>query len=188
MGRPNKTEEKRTQILDAFERVILRDGYAKASQRRIAEEAQVNQPMIHHYFSGSEELLDAMLNRVMQRYQNALQAFVLKAGKQELSDIIAFVCSKEFHQISKQNEVFFCLIGQSGHSDLTFTKISQVYQEFLKTIVVFLQQAGIKDADHVGYIIMCLVLGHDWAKKLGFGEEKNKVMEKVLTTILTGDK
>lgn len=186
MGRPSKSEERRAEILDAFERVILRDGYAKASQRKIAEEAQVNQPMINHYFSGSEELLEAMLNRVMDRYQNALQAFALNSGKLELSDVISFICSKEFHQISKQNEVFFCLIGQGGHNDLTFSKISQVYQEFLAIITSFLKQAGIKDPEDVGYIVMCLVIGHDWAKKLGFGEDRNQLMEKTMASILGG--
>lgn len=184
MGRPSKSEEKRAHILDAFERVILRDGYAKASQRRIAEEAEVNQPMIHHYFSGSEELLEAMLNRVVERYQSALQAFLLNSGTVDLSDVIAFICSKEFHKISEQNEVFFCLIGQGGHNDLTFSKISQVYQEFLTAVTSFLVQAKIKDPKQVAYIIMCLVIGHDWAKKLGFGEGRNQLMEKTMAGLL----
>ncbi len=67
MGRQSKSEERRTAILDAFERVVLREGYAGASQRKIAREAGVNQPMIHHYFSGGEELLDALLQRVVDR-------------------------------------------------------------------------------------------------------------------------
>jgi len=184
MGRPNKSEEKRAQILDAFERVILRDGYAKASQRRIAEEAEVNQPMIHHYFSGSEELLEAMLNRVVERYQNALQAFLLNSVAVDLSDVIAFICSKEFHKISMQNEVFFCLIGQGGHNDLTFSKISLVYKEFITAITSFLTQANIKNPEQAAYVIMCLVIGHDWAKKLGFGENRNQLMENTMKNLL----
>lgn len=185
VGRPSRSDEKRAQILDAFERVILRDGYAKASQRKIAEEAQVNQPMINHYFSGSDGLLEALLNRVVERYQDALKAFVLSSGSLGLGDVITFICSKEFHKISEQNEVFFCLIGQGGHNDVTFFKIKQVYQDFLRIIISFLVQAKINDPEQVGYLIMCLAIGHDWAKKLGFGEDRNQLIENTITSILS---
>lgn len=184
MGRPNKTEERRSQILDAFERVILRDGYAKASQRKIAQEAGVNQPMIHHYFSGSDEMLDAMLNRVVKRYKDALSIFTTHKEDTNLADVISFACSPEFHKISLQNEVFFCLIGQGGLNDLTFAKMSEVYRQLLNTIEGVLKDSEIPTNTDTAYIIMCLIIGHDWAKKLGFGEHRNSLMASTLTSII----
>ncbi|GAA3921402.1 TetR/AcrR family transcriptional regulator [Litoribacillus peritrichatus] len=183
MGRPNKSEEKRHQILDAFERIILKDGFAKASQRKIAQEADMNQPMIHHYFAGSEEMLDALLNRVMQRYQEALDDFVASHEQPNLESLIEFVCSEKFHRISRQNEVFFALIGQGGHQDSVFQKMSDVYHEFHNTIVGMLRQGGLNEPDRVGYMLMCFIIGHDWAKKLGFGEQRNQDMTKNLINL-----
>jgi AcrR family transcriptional regulator len=171
MPRPSKTEERREQILDAFETVILRDGYAKASQRRIAQEAELNQPMIHHYFKGGESLLDALLERVVNRYLNALNAFNEARDQITLEDIIEFVCSDAFHQVSKQNEMFFCLIGQSCHEDHVVKKMSDVYQVFLSQIEHYLKEANIKNADKISYFMMCLIIGHDWAKKLGLNQD-----------------
>lgn len=168
MPRPSKSEERREQILDAFETVILRDGYAKASQRRIAQEAKLNQPMIHHYFNGGDSLLDAFLERVVNRYLNALNAFSESRESIALEDIIEFVCSDAFHQVSKQNEVFFCLIGQSSHENQVVKKMSDVYQVFLNQIEHYLSQANIKNAGKISYFMMCMIIGHDWAKKLGF--------------------
>jgi len=176
MGRPNKSEEKRQQILDAFERIILKEGYAKASQRKIAEEAKVNQPMIHHYFSGSDELLNALLKRVVSRYREALAQFISQQSDPSLEGLMSFVCSEQFHEISLQNEVFFALIGQGGHQDSVFNKMAGVYQEFLQTVTHLLEAANVKNPERAAYLTMCFIIGHDWAKKLGFGEARNTEM------------
>ncbi len=180
MGRPSKTEERREQILNAFERIILKEGFAKASQRKIAEEANLNQPMIHHYFAGSDELLDAFLNRVIQRYREALEAFVSTSENPSLEEIITFVCSDAFHKISRQNEVFFSLIGQGGYDNSTFKKLSAVYRNFHTEITDYLSKAQVANPEHVGYMLMCFIIGHDWSKKLGFGEQRNPAMAKDL--------
>jgi len=33
---------------------------------------------------------------------------------------------------------------------------------------------------------MCLVIGHDWAKKLGVGEDRNQLMEKTMESLFAG--
>jgi len=187
MGRPSKSEERREQILDAFERIILKEGFAKASQRKIAQEAKVNQPIIHHYFAGSDELLDAFLNRVIARYSNALDAFISEYDSPSLEQIIQFVCSDKFHKISMQNEVFFSLIGQGGHQDHVFKKLTAVYQRFYGEIKNYLDDAQVNNSEHVSYMIMCFIIGHDWAKKLGFGEQRNDLVAADLLKLTQSD-
>lgn len=183
MGRHSKSEEKRKIILDAFERVILRDGYANASQRKIAKEAGMNQPMIHHYFSGGEEMLEAFLERVVGRYMSALQQFTADDPAPSLEKMIGFLCSKNFHQVSVQNEVFFALIGQGGHNVETFKQMSNIYRFFFREIARYLEQANVNNSDNVAYTMMCMIIGHDWAKKLGFGEQRNSQMVSLLTRL-----
>ena len=48
---------KRLHLLDAAARVFSEEGYAKASMRRIASEAQVSLSGIYHYVASKEELL-----------------------------------------------------------------------------------------------------------------------------------
>ena len=185
MGRKSKSVEKRQEILDAFEAVILRDGYASASQRKIAEEAGVNQPMIHHYFSGGDEMLDALLERIVQRYRDALSAFMDTESSPSLESVLSFLCSAEFHQVSLQNQVMFRLIGQSKHHDQTIERLSMVYHELIREITRYLEQAEIENTDQIAYTLMCVIIGHDWAKVLGFGEHRNQLMTETLAT-LTG--
>lgn len=50
----------RTRLLDAAERVVLRDGPAAAGVNAIAKEAGVDKVLIYRYFGGARELLAAL--------------------------------------------------------------------------------------------------------------------------------
>jgi len=185
MGRPSKVEEKREIILDAFEKIILRDGFGQASQRKIAEEAGINQPMIHHYFGGGEAMFDALLKRVVDRYSNALTNFASSTVELSLEKILGFACSEEFHQVSQQNKVFFsCIIGEGDKDQRISDKVSLVYTRFLSLITTHLEKSKVKNSEQMGYLLMCLILGHDWARKFGFGEQRNQDMVNHLTKLV----
>lgn len=53
----------REALLDAAERLIVADGYAAATTRRVAETAGVNHGLVHYYFGSMEELFVQVLER-----------------------------------------------------------------------------------------------------------------------------
>jgi AcrR family transcriptional regulator len=55
--RTPRFDSKRLHLLDAAARVFSRDGYDKASMRRVAAEAKISLAGIYHYVAGKEELL-----------------------------------------------------------------------------------------------------------------------------------
>jgi AcrR family transcriptional regulator len=60
---PNKDSSPRESLLDAAERLLVREGYAAISTRRVAAEAGLNHGLIHYYFGSMEELLVQVLER-----------------------------------------------------------------------------------------------------------------------------
>jgi AcrR family transcriptional regulator len=62
-GRKEATEA----LLDAAERMLVRDGYARITTRRVAAEAGVNHGLVHYYFGSMEELLLQVLERFTGR-------------------------------------------------------------------------------------------------------------------------
>ena len=54
-------------LLDAAERLLLSDGYARISTRRLAREAGVNHGLVHYYFGSMEELFVQVLERFTAR-------------------------------------------------------------------------------------------------------------------------
>ncbi len=56
-----------TALLDAAERLLVSVGYAGITTRRLAEEAGVNQGLVHYYFGANENLLVRALERFTER-------------------------------------------------------------------------------------------------------------------------
>jgi AcrR family transcriptional regulator len=57
------TEEKRLRLLDAAEEIMLKDGYAAVSSRRVAAEVGINPSLVHYYFPTIDDLFVAVLRR-----------------------------------------------------------------------------------------------------------------------------
>src|ERR671938_365559 len=70
-------EVAQTALLDAAERLLIEDGHAGITTRKVAAEAGVNHGLVHYYFGSIEELLFQAMERYTQRLldrQRALYA------------------------------------------------------------------------------------------------------------------
>jgi AcrR family transcriptional regulator len=67
--RPNGAEEPdaRTALLDAVERLMLSEGYAAVTSRRVAAEAGVNAGLVYYYFGPMENLFVEVFRRSAAR-------------------------------------------------------------------------------------------------------------------------
>ena len=64
----------RARIVDAAERVLLAEGYAAVTSRRIAAEAGVHAPLLHYYFRTLDDLLAEVFRRGAERSVERLAA------------------------------------------------------------------------------------------------------------------
>jgi AcrR family transcriptional regulator len=55
-------EGRRAELIEAASRVIAREGIHRATTRRIAEEAGVPPGLVHYWFAGKEELIEAVIS------------------------------------------------------------------------------------------------------------------------------
>ena len=58
-----ETSETRFLLLDVTERVMIEDGYAAVSSRRVAKDAGVTAALVHYYFATLDDLFLAVLRR-----------------------------------------------------------------------------------------------------------------------------
>jgi AcrR family transcriptional regulator len=65
MGSPEA--KNRAALLDAAEQIMLEEGYAAASSRRVAEKAGLKHQLVHYYFHGMDELFTAAFRRSAER-------------------------------------------------------------------------------------------------------------------------
>jgi len=57
------TERKRVRLLDATEEIMLEDGYAAVSSRRVAAAVGIQAPLVHYHFPTLDDLFVAVLRR-----------------------------------------------------------------------------------------------------------------------------
>jgi AcrR family transcriptional regulator len=138
----NETSETRARLLDATEQVMLAEGYAAVTSRRVAKETGVTPALVHYYFSTIDDLFLAVIRRrgaqQAQRQERALSSdrpihalwelSKERAGTGLLVEFIALanhrkaIAAELAQQVADsrrvQLEALNRLIGDAGSSDL----------------------------------------------------------------------
>lgn len=65
-------EGRRAELIEAASRVIAREGIHRATTRRIAEEAGVPPGLVHYWFAGKEELIEAVIKDTLSPIEIAV--------------------------------------------------------------------------------------------------------------------
>ncbi len=76
MGRPSVKDERREQILRAYETCVARFGVEGASLEKIAEEAGLARPLIRHNVGNRDDLLAALVDRFLSKSERNVQRMI----------------------------------------------------------------------------------------------------------------
>lgn len=74
--RGSESSETRGHLLDAAEKVMLADGYAAVSSRRIAKEVGVTPALVHYYFATLDDLFVAVVRRRTEQQLSHLRGLL----------------------------------------------------------------------------------------------------------------
>ena len=80
MARPTNTQQRRTEILDAFLNVMAQEGYAKATIQAIAKQAGLRSGLIHYHFKNKQEILIELVKQVSASVQERYQGLAAHAN------------------------------------------------------------------------------------------------------------
>jgi len=86
MGRPSVKDERREQILRAYETCVARFGVEGASLEKIAEEAGLARPLIRHNVGNRDDLLAALVERFLSRSERSVQRMIGALPKSRASE------------------------------------------------------------------------------------------------------
>ncbi|MGZ0173603.1 MAG: TetR/AcrR family transcriptional regulator [Planctomycetales bacterium] len=96
MGRPNLTEVRTSEILDAFEHCVARYGLEGSSLERVADEANMKRSILRHYIGNRDDLVNALAERVVTNFRTGLQAFFTDTAKRDrIGRVLAFLFPKQ---------------------------------------------------------------------------------------------
>jgi AcrR family transcriptional regulator len=136
-GAPHSTE---AAVLDAAERLLVEIGYARLTTRRLAQEAGVNQGLVHYHFGSMEHLLVRVLERFTgrlierQRAMYAADAPFLEKWRQAMGFL-----DDDF--ASGYQKVWFELQAVAWNRPELRDRVAKVTDEWREVLTEALQQA-----------------------------------------------
>ena len=142
MGRKSVAQQRRKEIVQAFYQCVVREGFAKASVRKIASEAGVQPSALHHYFRGRDEMVEELViyftDRIFFALEKKLAAITDPALR--LSAGIEFIYSPEMIKAEYAGFFLECC-AEARHNPRVKQTIAHLFLRFRRAIVAHLDES-----------------------------------------------
>ena len=176
MGRKNLQAERRTQILDACEEIVLSEGLASASLGRVASAVGLDRTTLHHYFRTRSALLGGLVERIVDGYLAEVRAVQAERGSgADGTEALDFLLSSDFacpHYDRIVDE-----FSAASYEDADVRKHLRRLFGTLEEFAVSLLLKTVPDAEpervlETAYTIYALIEGAYLLRALGFPDDR----------------
>ncbi len=142
MPRPDVRDERIPQILDAAVAVFSRDGIDGANMSKIAEGAGVSKATIYHYFSSKEEVIGALVKRILSLDRTAVDE--LRNGSGSVRERLIGYADRLSATIQENRELFLVtgeIQARAARVPALKWLASSFYREYLAVVESVIEQA-----------------------------------------------
>src|SRR4051794_4442357 len=151
----SKDSATRAVLLDAAERLLLSEGYAAVTSRRVSAEAGVTPPLVHYYFRTMDDLFVALYRSRadvgLARARQALQEQrPLEAVWEVAADPRGAVFAVEFVALANHRKAIRAEIAKDAE---------QVRQLQLEAVRAELQRLGVREDVVPAPVLLLLMMG-----------------------------
>ena len=147
MPRPDVSEERRPQIVEAATRVFIRKGYRKTSMPDVAHEAGLSIGGVYWYFKSKDEIVLAILGQCFQSDLEALKT-LLNADAPATQRVKSFVTSyiESYTEYAWLNPIGIQFYAESVHDPKVRGFIQQYLSHYRQALVTLIEQ-GIRNGE-----------------------------------------
>lgn len=166
MPRKDLTEERTAQILDAFERCVVRRGLGGTSLEDVATEAGVKRSIIRHYIGNRDELVGAMALRYADRYLAYLDWLgETAAGPDRVEALLDALFPRTPTSTASDVVLFEALIGATDEYPDAGRLMTKLVRKTVDRVAAILEadfaEADPKDVWNVAYGVVGVSFNHD---------------------------
>jgi len=166
MGRPSLANQRTAEILDAFERCIGRYGLEASTLERIAEEADMKRSILRHYVGNRDDLVLALADRVIGKYQKSLNEHLLPTENQNPVDqLLNYLFPAQPTSSAESLMVLESLITAASTSVWIRNKVKGYVDELVKRSTDLLHEAhpmpSRRDCWSVAYGVISICFNHE---------------------------
>ncbi|MDX2445581.1 MAG: TetR/AcrR family transcriptional regulator [Desulfobacterales bacterium] len=159
MSRKRLDEERIPQILDAFERCIMKYGLAETSLERVAQEAKISRTTINHYIGGRKDLTRAAHKRFADTWLEGIG----RLADLDIDDLLDYMMTGWKEEISDRLEIVSELDRAVSRDSETFTAVSEVLEYLFQSEAVHFQRlypaASLERCREAGMMLYAIGIG-----------------------------
>jgi AcrR family transcriptional regulator len=139
--KPDVSEERRNQILEAATAVFARLGFHKARMDDISEEARLSKGALYWYFRSKDAIIDALLKRFFDRDFADLRALLHAEGPAS-ERLLAYArqSAAEIERTAWFSSLAFDILGLLGRQSFVKQYLQQYYTRYQQELGAIIQQ------------------------------------------------
>jgi AcrR family transcriptional regulator len=176
MGRKSLQAERRSQILDACEEIVLEDGLASASPARVAGRVGLDRTTLHHYFRTRSDLLAGLVERIVDGYLAEVRELQAERGPNpDVSEILDFLLSPDFARphYDRLVDEFSAASYEDAEVRKQLRRLFVTLEEFTVSLLLkAVPDAAPKRVRETAYTMYALIEGAYLLHALGFPEDR----------------
>lgn len=108
MGRKSIKDIRRQEIVRAFYKTAKSEGLHNTSIAKIADEMEMNPSLILHYFKTKDELILALIDYILNRYQNIYSVETTGSAVTDLQKILDNLFSRKWNSLISDDVYYSC--------------------------------------------------------------------------------
>jgi len=159
MPRKKLDDERIPQILDAFERCIMKYGITETSLERVAQEAKISRTTIHHYIGGRKDLIKAAHKRFADNWLENIG----RLADLDLDHLFDYMMTGWKEEIGDRLEIVAELDRVVPQDSETFTAVSEVLEYLFQSEAVHFQRlypaASLERCREAGIMLYAIGIG-----------------------------
>ena len=138
--RPNVTDERTSQIINAAEDVFTKKGFDEARMDDIAEQTGLSKGTLYNYFKSKDDLIIAILDRIFQREFKVFESIDL--ANMSATDAIwsfAETTSKDVKMMMRLLPITYEFMGLAFRNKLVQKAFKTYFNRFMDILVPIIQ-------------------------------------------------
>ena len=130
MVRARIGDERREQILSAFEACVIREGLAKTTLQKVADEAGLPRSLVRYFIGNRGDMVPLLIDRMIERADSDMSGLKPKYGTVSTADMVDFMFDFAF-----ANETSNAIIGElwnlADRDEEIRQRLARLYQRIL---------------------------------------------------------
>lgn len=140
MGRPPKKDERTRRIYDAFERCVLRDGFAATTLDAVAQEAGIQRATVRHFVGNKDALVKGAVSNLFQRYHDIYETIYSQEWA-DLDEVVAFIFSGKYVRSTAREDALLNALMSAASADADLRReLKEFYLEYQQRLADVLRQ------------------------------------------------